>query len=69
MGRIRIQLDIKKVNPTNASKMLEELKQYGTFDEAGFSYEEENGDKIIEVLDKYFLRHNDNTNKHNQNQK
>lgn len=66
MGRIRILLDIKKVNPTDASKMLEELKQYGTFNENEFSYEEENGDKIIEVLDKYFLRHNDNTNKHNQ---
>lgn len=66
MKRIRIQLDIKKVNPTNASKMFEELKKYGTFDEAGFSYEEENGDKIIEVLEKYLSSHNDNPNKHNQ---
>lgn len=66
MERIRILLDIKKVNPTDASKMLEELKQYGTFDDAEFSYEEENGDKIIEVLDKYFSRHNDNPNKNNQ---
>lgn len=66
MGSIRILLDTKKVNPTDASKMLEELKQYGTLNENEFSYEEENGDKIIEVLEKYFSSHNDNPNKHNQ---
>lgn len=55
MKKLKILVDIKKIEPEKVSKLREELEKYGTFDKTGFSYQEENEERIKEVFDKYLL--------------